>query len=111
MRSLLWLPLIVLSAGCVSTRPVHYYTIEPRSSPPGQGKSDGPVLLVGNIATAETLRDARIRYRRGANEAGAYEYHRWTERPGSMVRESLVRTLQTSGKYRRVLESSSSATG
>jgi cholesterol transport system auxiliary component len=101
----------MLLAGCVSTRPVHYYTIEPPSPPPGQGKSDGFVLLVGNIATAETLRDGRIRYRRGANEAGAYEYHRWTERPGSMVRESLMRTLQASGKYRRVLEASSSTTG
>src|SRR5262245_20483687 len=109
MRSVLWLPFVMLLAGCVSTRPVHYYTIQPTSPPPGQGKSDGLVLLVSNIATAETLRDARIRYRRGANESGAYEYHRWTERPGSMVRESLMRSLQASGKYRRVLEAGSSA--
>jgi len=97
-------------AGCVSTRPVHYYTIEPASPPVNDGKPDGLVLLVGNIVTPEVLQDGRIRYRTGSNEAGAYEYHRWTERPGSMVRDSLIRALRASGKYQRVLESSSSST-
>jgi cholesterol transport system auxiliary component len=99
------------TAGCVSTKPIHYYTIAPPPPSAVPGKADGPVLLVGNIATPEMLQDGRIRYRRGPNEAGAYEYHRWTERPGSVLRESLVRTLRASGKYRRVLEASSSATG
>jgi ABC-type uncharacterized transport system auxiliary subunit len=97
-------------ASCVSNRPVHYYTIEPVSPPVNEGKPDGLVLLMGNIGTPETLQDGRIRYRTGSDEAGAYEYHRWTERPGSMVRDSLVRALRASGKYQRVLESSSSAT-
>jgi cholesterol transport system auxiliary component len=101
----------LVSASCVATRPVHYYTIDPASPPANQGKPDGLILLVGNIATPETLQDGRIRYRTGSNEAGAYEYHRWTERPGSMVRNSLVRALRASGKYQRVLESSSSADG
>jgi ABC-type uncharacterized transport system auxiliary subunit len=94
--------------GCVATRPVHYYTIEPASPPVNDGKPDGLVLLMGNIETPEPLQDGRIRYRTESDEAGAYEYHRWTERPGSMVRHSLVRALRASGKYRRVLESSSS---
>jgi ABC-type uncharacterized transport system auxiliary subunit len=111
MRSILLLPLVMAAASCVSSRPIHYYTIEPPSLSAGHSKTDGLVLLVGNIATAETLRDGRIRYRSRSNEAGAYEYHRWSERPASMVRESLVRTLQASGKYRRVLEASSSAIG
>jgi cholesterol transport system auxiliary component len=101
----------LVGASCVATRPVHYYTIEPASPPANQGKPDGPILLVGDIATPEALQDGRIRYRTGSNGAGAYEYHRWTERPGSMVRNSLVRALMASGKYRRVLESSSSADG
>jgi len=98
-------------ASCVATRPVHYYTIEPASPPSGQAKPDGLILLVGAIATPEALQDGRIRYRTGSNEAGAYEYHRWTERPGSMVRNSLVRALRSSGQYQRVLESTSSASG
>src|SRR6266481_6039998 len=69
------------------------------------------IVLVGAIATPEALQDGRIRYRTGSNEAGAYEYHRWTERPGSMVRNSLLRALRGSGRYQRVLESTSSASG
>jgi cholesterol transport system auxiliary component len=101
----------LVGASCVATRPVHYYTIEPASPPANQGKPDGLILLVGDIATPEALQDGRIRYRTGSNQAGAYEYHRWTERPGSMVRISLMRALRASGRYQRVMESSSSADG
>ena len=101
----------LVSASCVATRPVHYYTIEPASPAANQGKPDGLILLVGDFATPEALQDGRIRYRTGSNGAGAYEYHRWTEQPGSMVRNSLLRALRASGKYQRVLESSSSANG
>jgi ABC-type uncharacterized transport system auxiliary subunit len=101
----------LVGAGCVASRPVHYYTIEPALPPANQGKPDGLILLVGNIATPEALQDGRIRYRTGSNEGGAYEYHRWTERPGMIVRESLVRALRASGIYQRVLESSSAASG
>ena len=101
----------LVCASCVATRPVRYYTIEPASPPADQAKPDGLILLVGAIATPEALQDGRIRYRTGSNEAGAYEYHRWTERPGSMVRNSLMRALRGSGKYQRVIESTSSASG
>jgi cholesterol transport system auxiliary component len=101
----------LVGASCVASRPVHYYTIDMPSVPATTGTPDGPVLVVGNITTSEALQDGRIRYRTGANEAGAYEYHRWTERPGSMVRNSLVHALRSSGKYQRVIESSSLATG
>ena len=101
----------LVGAGCVATKPVHYYNIDPALPPANQGKADGLILLVGNIATPEALQDGRIRYRSGSNEAGAYEYHRWTERPGAMVRNSLVRALRASGKYQRVLEASSAAEG
>src|SRR5712691_11638894 len=115
MRSMLSILLVITGclaeAGCVSTRPVHYYTLGAAAPPANQGKPDGLILLVGSIATPEALQDGRIRYRAGSNEAGAYEYHRWTERPGSMVRNSLVRALRGSGKYQRVIESTSSASG
>ena len=102
-------------AGCVATRPVRYYTIQPAAQPvasPGNtGTPDGLTLLMGDIATPAALQDGRIRYRVGSNETGAYEYHRWVERPGSMVRNSLERALRASGKYQRVLDAGSSATG
>src|SRR4029077_3117491 len=91
--------------------PVHYYTLGPGAPAATQTTLGGLSLLVGNIATPEALQDGRIRYRTGSNEAGAYEYHRWTERPGSMVRNALIRVLRDSGKYQRVLESGSSADG
>jgi cholesterol transport system auxiliary component len=90
---------------------VHYYTLAPASAPTTEAKPDGPTILVGAIITPESLQDDRIRYRAGTNETGSYEYHRWNERPGEMVRDSLVRGLRASGKYQRVLESSSSAMG
>lgn len=102
---------VLAGSGCVGSKPVHYYTLQPVSPPVNQGKPDGPVLLVGAIVTPEALQDGRIRYRTGSNEVGAYEYHRWTERPGSIIRNSLVRALQASGKYQHVLESGSSAVG
>src|SRR6266852_6031948 len=115
MRSLISICLVMagglVGAGCVATRPVHYYTIEPASPPSDQAKPDGLILLVGAISTPEALQDGRIRYRTGSNEAGAYEYHRWTERPGLMVRNALLRALRNSGKYRRVLEPGSSTDG
>ena len=95
--------------GCISTKPIHFYTIKPVAPSANESQPDGLILLVANIATPEALQDGRIRYRIGSNEAGAYEYHRWTERPGSLVRESLVNSLRASGKYQRVLESCSSA--
>jgi len=115
MRSTISLHLIALAcllgAGCAGTRPVHYYTLKPASVPANPGKPDGATILVGTIATPEALQDDRIRYRIGANEVGGYEYHRWMEQPGAMVRDSLVRALRSSGKYQRVLESSSSSIG
>lgn len=115
MRSVISILLVMagglVGAGCVSTKPVHYYTLGTGAPPASQGKPDGLILLVGNIATPEALQDGRIRYRAGSNEAGAYEYHRWTERPGSMVRNALIGALRDSGKYQRVLESGSSTTG
>lgn len=113
MRSMISICMAIcgVCAGCVATKPVHYYTIEPASPLTNQEKPDGLVLLVGNIVTPEALQDGRIRYRSGANESGVYEYHRWTEQPGSMVHTSLLLALRASGKYRRVLESDSQAAG
>ena len=115
MRSMILIFLVMAgclaNSGCVSSRPVHYYTLGAPAPPPNLGKPDGLILLVGNIVTPEPLQDGRIRYRAGSNEAGAYEYHRWTERPGSMVRNALIRALRDSGKYQRVLESGSSTSG
>jgi ABC-type uncharacterized transport system auxiliary subunit len=103
--------LCLLSTACIGGRPVRYYTVNHPAPGGASAKADGLVLLVGRISTPEGLEDSRIRYRAGANEVGAYEYHRWTERPALMVRDLLVQTLRASGKYRQVQETSSTVTG
>ena len=103
--------LCIVSAACVGGRPINYYAINPPAASAAAPRPDGPVLLIGRIATAEALQDGRIRYRSGSNEVGAYEYHRWTERPAAIVQDLLLRTLRASGKYRQVQEASTAAAG
>jgi ABC-type uncharacterized transport system auxiliary subunit len=107
-----WIALLgTISVACVGGRPIHYYTINSPGAPAGASTPDGPALLIGRIAAPEALQDGRIRYRSRSNEVGAYEYHRWTERPAVMVQDLLLRTLRGSGKYRQVQEASSAAAG
>jgi ABC-type uncharacterized transport system auxiliary subunit len=101
----------LLMAACAGSRPVHYYTLGTSEMPAPATAADGPLLLIGRIATPEALQDGRIRYRFGNNEVGSYEYHRWTERPGVMVQDLLVGTLRASGKFRQVQISGSMAGG
>ena len=103
--------LCVVSAACVGGRPIKYYAINPPAASVATPRPDGPALLIGRIATPEALQDGRIRYRSGSNEVGAYEYHRWTERPAAIVQDLLLRTLRASGKYRQVQEASTAAQG
>lgn len=100
-----------LLSACVGGRPIHYYAINRPAVPVAAPKPDGPVLVIGRITTPEGLQDGRIRYRAGSNEVGAYEYHRWMERPSAIVQDLLLQTLRASGKYRQVLEASATAEG
>jgi uncharacterized lipoprotein YmbA len=101
----------LLDAGCVDSRPIHYYTIEPPAAPITSGAAAGPALVVGNISVPPELQDGRIRYRVGSNEVAAYKFHRWSERLETMISESQVRRLRVSGKYRSVMEANTSAPG
>jgi len=101
----------LLDTGCVDSRPIHYYTLEMPVAPVAPVAPAGPALMVSTIWVPPELQDGRIRYRVGSNEVGAYQYQRWIERPGMMVADSLVQALLASGKYRSVMESSSSVTG
>ncbi len=101
----------VFLGGCARTRPVHYYTLGSFTPPATQHRPGGPTILVANIVTAESLQDGRIRYRTGTNEVGAYEYHRWLERPGTLVQVELIRALRASGKYQHVRQAASAVAG
>lgn len=109
IRTSLVAAVLLLASGCTPHR-VQYYQVS-ISMKQAAATETGPVLLVGRIATPLALQDGRIRYRAGLNEVGAYEYHRWTDPPGIMVKDSLIRVLRASGKYKSVQEAGSSAEG
>jgi len=100
---------VLLMNGCTPHR-VQYYQLSASVKPAAPAET-GPILLVGRIATPQALQDGRIRYHAGSNEVGAYEYHRWTDPPGILVRESLIHVLRASGKFKSVQEAGSTAEG
>jgi ABC-type uncharacterized transport system auxiliary subunit len=101
--------LVLFTSSCVPHR-VQYYQLSTVAKPVAPPET-GPVILVGRIATPLALQDGRIRYREGLNEVGAYEYHRWTDPPGILVKDSLIQVLRATGKFKSVQEAASSAGG
>src|SRR5271166_496960 len=101
-RTSLVAALLLFTSGC-ALHQIQYYQLSTIVKPMATAET-GPVLLVGRITTPQALQDSRIRYREGLNEVGGYEYHRWTDPPGIMVKDSLIRVLRASGKYKAVQE-------
>lgn len=109
MRMAVAFSLGLLLSGC-ATHQIHYYGLSAFPAIPGSAGT-GPSLVVGRIATAQALQDGRIRYLEGSNEVGAYEYHRWTDPPGVMVRDALIHSLRASGRFGTVQASGTSVEG
>src|ERR1700744_3547912 len=109
MRTTLVVIVLLAASGCAPHR-IQYYQLSATAAPVAPAAT-GPVLLVGRITTPLALQDGRIRYREGLNEVGAYEYHRWTDPPGIMVRDALIHVLRASGKYKSVQATGSSVEG
>ncbi len=109
IRRVLLAAACLIAGGCAAHR-IQYYQISVSPAPPALVPT-GPSLLVGHIATPKALQDSRIRYHVGANEVGAYEYHRWTDEPGTMVKEALIHELRASDRYSAVQETGASAHG
>src|ERR1700688_1078047 len=91
---------LLLMTDCLPHK-VQYYQLAAfeQQAPPADS---GPAILVGRITTPVALQDGRIRYREGLNQVGAYEYHRWTDPPGIMVRDRLIQVMRASDKYKSV---------
>ncbi len=109
IRKSLIVATLLFTSSCVPHR-VQYYQLSTIVKPVAPPET-GPVILVGRIATPQALQDGRIRYREGLNEVGAYEYHRWTDPPGILVKDSLIQVLRATGKFKSVQEAASSADG
>ena len=88
----------VIFVSCGSTLPTHYYRID---TDPDVEKVDQVILLkvdVNSVRVPERYRD-RIVYREGEYEYGFYEYSRWIDDPGTMIRRSLINALSDSGLF------------
>ncbi len=103
---------LILSLGFVSLacapHKIQYYQLSALPPQPALA-SAGPIITVGHITSPKALEDNRIRYREGPNEVGTYEYHRWTDPPSILVRDSLVHVLRSSGRFGAVEVASNSA--
>jgi len=112
MRRLVLISLLALSlAGCGSSKPIKYYTVQLPVAPTLSTNVRPVSLLVGNVAGPGIYRDTPIAYRTGANEIGTYQYSRWVDPPVDMVKVKLLRVLSTSGEYQSVASVGSNAEG
>jgi ABC-type uncharacterized transport system auxiliary subunit len=104
--------LACLTAGCVKTRPLRYYTL---SIPPGAAQPPAQPLpitiVVGRMNAPHLLRDDRVVYAMSDVELGVDEYHRWSEPPTGMIERLLVERLRASGQYKAVQHLSSTTRG
>jgi ABC-type uncharacterized transport system auxiliary subunit len=104
--------LLALSlSGCVSNKPIRYYTIKPPAAPALSTSTHPVSLLVAAVSGSEILRDTPIAYRVGANEIGTYQYRRWAESPVEMLKGNLIRLLSSSGDYQSVASLGSTSEG
>jgi ABC-type uncharacterized transport system auxiliary subunit len=101
---------LLLLASCAPHK-IQYYQLSAVSKPQTAQTAAAHTLLVGRIAAPLNLQDDRIHYREGANEVGAYEYHRWTDPPGIAVKDALIAALRDSGAFASVRETSASVQG
>ena len=83
-----------LAASCGATRPSRYYALELPATNTAAPSVLPVALLVARVTAPQILRDDRIAYRSSATEIGMYEYHRWSEPPGTMLEALLVRRLR-----------------
>ena len=98
-------------SGCVSNRPIKYYAIQLPPAPT-PARSTYPVsLLVASVNGPQLLQDTPIAYRIGTNEIGTYQYSRWSEPPVEMLRNKVIRVLQSSGDYQSVAAVGSTSQG
>jgi ABC-type uncharacterized transport system auxiliary subunit len=97
--------------GCVSNKPIRYYTIKSPAAPTPLTSTHAVSLLVARVSGPEIFRDTPIAYRVGANEIGTYQYRRWAEPPVEMLQGNLIRLLSSSGNYQSVASLGSTSEG
>lgn len=98
-------------SGCVSNRPIKYYAIQLPPAPTPARNTYPVSLLVASVNGPQLLQDTPIAYRIGTNEIGTYQYSRWSEPPVEMLKNKIIRVLQSSGDYQSVAAVGSTSQG
>jgi ABC-type uncharacterized transport system auxiliary subunit len=98
-------------SGCVSSKPIRYYTIEFPAAPTITSGAHTESLLVAPVTGAEIFRDTPIAYRIGSNEIGTYQFSQWAQPPVEILQGNLIRLLRASGNYQSVASLGSTSNG
>lgn len=106
------LSLFVLTlSGCLRSKPIRYYTVQPHTPPAVSTGPQAVSLLVASISGPEILRRSPIAYRVGANEIGTYPYSYWEEPPVELIQNNLIHLLINTGNYQSVVRRSDNSNG
>lgn len=102
-----------ICGGCGAGRPYHYYWLDATTVPATSQHTTTyqTRLLVAHVGTPQLYRDDRLVYGSGEEQLGVYEYERWAEMPSDMMQDALMNSLRTTGEFRSVTRTGSSAKG
>lgn len=92
-----------LLAGCGAPRPIKYYQLSYPPIPASQQAPLNVALLVHTFEASHLYRDERMVYSTSPQELGLYESQRWVLPPVDLLRDSLVRGLRSSSRFRSVM--------
>ena len=74
-------------SGCVSSKPIRYYTIQYPAAPAITSGAHTESLLVAPVTGAEIFRDTPIAFRIGSNEIGTYQYSQSAQPPVEILQK------------------------
>lgn len=97
--------LLILASGCGGPIPkTHYYVIDLPSVAPRPREPVPYTVVVSPFRAPDQLEQDHILYRPSPQELDFYEYHRWAERPNSMLTAALVARLRAQRLFADVFE-------
>jgi ABC-type uncharacterized transport system auxiliary subunit len=90
--------------GCGAIPQSKYYELQSPHETNSAAAADAfpVVILVGPLKSSHLYREDRLVYSTDREEMGTYELHRWAAPPTEMLRDMLLRTLQSSHRYNGV---------
>jgi ABC-type uncharacterized transport system auxiliary subunit len=96
------LALVMVLTSCAKPRPIKYYQITYPAGVPAAPEAIDTTLLVRSFEAPHLYLDDRIVYGYDSPEMGTYEDQRWAEPPVEMLRDSIIRGLRSTGRFRAV---------